>query len=602
MALRRATLLAAACSTLAFALASAATAAAAAEITLSIVGTNDLHGHLFTDDQGRGGLTVLGGYVDNLRAARAADGGAVLVLDAGDTFQGGIESNLSEGLMVVDAYNAIGYTALAIGNHDFDFGAADPRGPVATWLPGARSGSSADDLQGALKAAAARARFPFLAANILDAATDQPVQWPNVAPSAIVTAAGVRVGLIGMLTETGLRQTLAAHAHGLATSPLAATVAREAARLRERGAELVVLATHAGGWCDRTGSPYDVSSCDDGSEIFRLVREVPRGTLHAIVAGHTHGTVAHVVENVPIISVPNFGVQFGRMDVVFDSVARRVTGVQVHEPTKVCARVEPATGACAVAPAGVVAVYEGKPVAASTKVAAAIEPELTLVRALRAEPLGVAADTRIERGTGAESPLGNLFAEAVRAAVADADAGLGYGAGRGGLRADLPAGPLTFGHAYDAFPFDNRITRVALTGAQLTRIIATQLPVWIDGRRGLPGLAGIRVAVTCDGSQARVRLTRSSGQDIEAGEPLVVAMASNTVGRFTATALDGEPAIAAAEVPVLVRDAAAGWLLEHGGRIDAADFVAKPHWQLPAAGCGVETGKASDAAQPLRIR
>jgi 2',3'-cyclic-nucleotide 2'-phosphodiesterase (5'-nucleotidase family) len=47
-------------------LASAGTAAD--EITLSIVGTNDLHGHLFTDDQGRGGLTVLGGFVENLRA------------------------------------------------------------------------------------------------------------------------------------------------------------------------------------------------------------------------------------------------------------------------------------------------------------------------------------------------------------------------------------------------------------------------------------------------------------------------------------------------------------------------------------------------------
>ena len=112
-----------------------ATVATADEITISIVGTNDLHGRLFTDDQGRGGLTVLGGFIDNLRAARAADGGAVLVLDAGDTFQGGIESNLSEGLMVVDAYNAIGYTALAIGNHDFDYGSVDPRAPVAEWLP-----------------------------------------------------------------------------------------------------------------------------------------------------------------------------------------------------------------------------------------------------------------------------------------------------------------------------------------------------------------------------------------------------------------------------------------------------------------------------------
>ena len=101
----------------------------------------------------------------------------------------------------------------------------------------------------------------------------------------------------------------------------------------------------------------------------------------------------------------------------------------------------------------------------------------------------------------------------MRAAVPGADAAFGYGAGRGGFRADLPSGPLTFGHAYDAFPFDNRVTRVALTGAQLTRVLAAQLPFWIDGRRGLPGLAGIRLAVSCDGTQARVRLTRDSGAE-----------------------------------------------------------------------------------------
>jgi 5'-nucleotidase len=562
----------------------------AAELTLSIVGTNDLHGHLFTDEQGRGGLTVLGGYVDNLRAARAADGGAVLVLDAGDTFQGGIESNLSEGLMVVDAYNAIGYSALAVGNHDFDFGTVDPRGALATWLPRALGGADPGDVQGALKAAAARARFPFLAANILDAATGQPVRWPNVQPSTIVEAAGVRIGLIGMMTETGLRQTLAAHAVGLATSPLAPTVAREAEALRERGAELVVLTTHAGGWCGETGKPHDLTSCDDGSEIFRLVRELPRGTLQAVVAGHTHGTVAHIVNDVPIISVPNFGVKFGRLDLTFDTALRSVTSVRVPEPQRVCTRIEPANGECAVAPAGAVAEYEGKPVVASAKVAAAIAPELERVRALRAEPLGVVADTAVERGTGTESALGNLFAAAVHAAVPGADLALGYGSGRGGIRTDFATGPLTFGQAYDAFPFDNRITRVALTGAQLRRLLAAQLPFWVDGRRGLPGLAGIRVAVTCDGAQPVVGVTRASGGAVQPDEPLVVAMASNTVGRFAATALDGEPEIAAVELPVLVRDAVAGWLHERGGHIDADDFVAEPQWQLPAAGCGTASG------------
>lgn len=557
--------------------------AAADEVILSIVGTNDLHGRLFTDDAGRGGLVVLGGFIDNLRAARAADGGGVLVLDAGDTFQGGIESNLSEGLMVVDAMNAIGYTALAIGNHDFDYGAADPRGPIAEWLPQHARGEGPRDMQGALKAAAARAQFPFLAANIVDASTGKPVNWPNVIPATIVTVAGVRVGLVGMMTESGLRQTLAAHVVGLETRPLAPTALAEARSLRARGAEVVVLATHAGGWCTDTSNPHDLTSCDDSSEIFGLVRDLPHGTLDAIVAGHTHGTVAQIVDGVPIISVANFGVQFGRLDLSFDAERRAVTDVRVHPPHLVCARIEPRTGECAVAPAGVLAEYEGKPITPSAAVAAAIEPELERVRTLRAQSLGVVADMAIGR-TAPESPLGHLFADALRAALPGADAALSYGPGRGGLRADLPSGALTFGAAYDAFPFDNRIIRVTLTGAQLERVLADQLPQLLDGRRGLFGVSGIRVAVTCDGADARVHVMRDSGIEVAADETLTLAVASYSAGRAAWAAVDGEATIAPHELPVLVRDAVAAWLVARGGHIKTADFVGR--WQLPPQGPG----------------
>src|SRR5688572_5566906 len=96
--------------------------------TLSIVGTNDLHGGILQRGD-RGGLALLGGYVANVRAARARDGGAVVLLDAGDMFQGTLESNLNEGSSVINAYNTLGYAAAAVGNHDFDYG---PAGPPAT--------------------------------------------------------------------------------------------------------------------------------------------------------------------------------------------------------------------------------------------------------------------------------------------------------------------------------------------------------------------------------------------------------------------------------------------------------------------------------------
>ena len=115
-------------------------------MTLSIVGTNDLHGGILQRED-RGGLAMLGGYVANLRAARARDGGAVLLIDAGDMFQGTLESNLNEGAVVVAAYNALGYAAAAIGNHEFDFG---PVGPAATpQLAGRRSARRAEGARGA---------------------------------------------------------------------------------------------------------------------------------------------------------------------------------------------------------------------------------------------------------------------------------------------------------------------------------------------------------------------------------------------------------------------------------------------------------------------
>src|SRR5438552_10278475 len=143
-----------------------------AEITISVIATTDLHGGVLQRGE-RGGLALLGGYLRNLRAARARNGGAVLLVDSGDMFQGTLESNLNEGAAVVRAYNGLGYAAAAIGNHEFDFGPAGPK--VTPEQPG-------DDPRGALKARAAEARFPFLAANIIDNATGQPVAWRNVKP------------------------------------------------------------------------------------------------------------------------------------------------------------------------------------------------------------------------------------------------------------------------------------------------------------------------------------------------------------------------------------------------------------------------------------
>ena len=174
-----------------------------------MVGTTDLHGRIEADD-GRGGLELLGGYLDNLRAARAADGGAVVLLDTGDTFQGGISSNLSEGAVVDRRLQRPGLHRAAVGNHDFEYGAVD------AW-DDPPSGDA--DLRGALKARAGQARFPFLAANLIDAAPGARWTGPNVRPSAMVDAAGIRIGIVGVMTIDALSMTLAANVRARDRAP-----------------------------------------------------------------------------------------------------------------------------------------------------------------------------------------------------------------------------------------------------------------------------------------------------------------------------------------------------------------------------------------------
>ena len=97
-----------------------------------------------------------------------------------------------------------------------------------------------------MKARASEAKFPLLAANILDRGTGRPIAWPNVKPSTIVTIAGIKVGLMGVSTAETLRVTTAANVADLDIAPLAPTIAAEATRLRSQGATVIVVLAHAG--------------------------------------------------------------------------------------------------------------------------------------------------------------------------------------------------------------------------------------------------------------------------------------------------------------------------------------------------------------------
>ena len=209
------------------------------------------------------------------------------------------------------------------------------------------------------------------------------------------------------------------------------------------------------------------------------------------------------------------GQAFGRIDLVFRRVPPGPAApsgfvldkprTQIHPPTELCAVALPAadaqpvaapaadatTGsdnAAAATPAGTSvttrpmwrceaktlngttlqpAQYEGQPVVASTAVEAALAPHIDKAAARRASLIGVTLPVRLRRSYRAESPLGVLLADLIRSGAARAtgepvDFAFQNG---GGIRNELPAGPLQYGHLFEVLPFDNRLALVRMTGA-----------------------------------------------------------------------------------------------------------------------------------------
>ena len=544
--------------------------------TISVVATNDLHGGVLARGE-RGGLALFGGYLRNIRAARMRDGGAVLLVDSGDMFQGTLESNLNEGAAVVDAYNRLGYAAAAIGNHEFDYG---PSGPDET------ARTPGQDPRGALKARAAGARFPFLAANTIDDATGRPVAWRNVKPSTMVTVGGVKVGLIGVTTVDTAALTIGANVVGLTFAPLLPAITREATSLRTAGAPVVIVLAHAGGRCTKLDNPQDVSSCDQMGEIIQVARQLPSGLVDVIAAGHTHQAMAHEINGIAVIEAYSTGRSFSRVDLMVDRIKRTVTSKRILPPQDLCGREDAVTHSCDPASAGggarVPVRYENRLVSADPAIVATIAPAVRKAVAVKNQPIGVVLETSFVRGDQmGETAVADLVADGLLASTPGADVALSNG---GSLRTDLPSGPLTYGSLYELYPFDNRIVTLSLTGDQLARVIAENLQRRLPPLELLP-VAGFKVDARCDGKMLRVALTRSSGAPIRADEQLTVATSD-----FIAGGGDGilAPAGAVAEartvgnVPLL-REALVTWLRSRGGRLNEHQFIRpeQRRWNYP---------------------
>jgi 5'-nucleotidase len=515
-------------------------------VTISIVGTNDLHGALER-------LPLFAGFMANLRAARAADGGGVVLVDGGDMFQGTLESNLGEGADIVQAYNRLGYAGVAIGNHEFDYG---PEGPAATATgPG-------DDPRGALKARAREARFPFLASNIVDNATGSRILWPNMPGSTMIEVAGVKIGIIGASTESTPLTTMPANFAGLRISPAAQAIADHATALRAQGARLIIATMHVGTSCKDFDRPDDSSSCDRHEELFRLLADLPRGTVDVIVGGHTHAGVAHFLDGIAVIESYSAGRAFGRVDLTV-APDGKLADIHIDKPHLMCP-VDKNFNPAPVADCHPED-YEGKPVTADPEIQKIVDAVMARAGERRREKLGVVLAGIVKRAWAVESPEGNLFTDLMLEARPDAQVALTNG---GGLRADLPAGTLTYGALFEAMPFDNRFAIVELTGKDLRTLVTANL----SRGGGILSWAGLTARARCKSGKLDVQVqVRGKPLDDSASYKLATSdfLASGgdgVIGRLQLS--EGKIQITSTIIREAVADVLRGWKTTPRAAID----------------------------------
>lgn len=390
---------------------------------LIIVHTNDSHGQVIpfkdpTTGRRVGGFGARATLVKRIRREAERTGAHVLVLDAGDVNTGVPESDLLDALPDLEAMNAIGYQAMALGNHEFDRG-------LATLLRQRNV-----------------ARFPFLSANVHVEATGEPL----VQASLVLERAGLRVGILGLTTESAAYITLPENRAGLRFEPALEAAAREVPRLRAR-CDLVIALTHLGYYADGafgTSTPGDVN----------LVRAV-KG-IDVVVGGHTHTPLGAPIldSGAIIVQTQDRGRFVGRLDLLLDAQKKIVR----HEARLLPVIVEDPADATLAVPedAGIVDVVtpfleqiNGRLDALVTEAPVVLDGERAHVRA---------GDTN----------LAFLVTDAFRAA---GESDLAFAVG-GGIRSSIDAGPITYREVLTTLPFRNGLVRGKLTGAQVMDVLA----------------------------------------------------------------------------------------------------------------------------------
>lgn len=424
-------------------------------VPVKLLGFNDFHGQLaprLVAGRPAGGAAVLAGY---LRAASASAAGSTFIVHAGDHVGASPPSSaLLQDEPAIQFLKLIGNADCGrprsagcnvigtLGNHEFDEGTNE----LFRLL---RGGNHA--LGPFLHDPWPGSAVPYVSANVVDAVSGAPILPPYV----VRQVQGVPIGFIGAVLEDTPSIVTPTGVEGVRFLDEADAINSSVARLRKRGVQAIVVQIHQGGsQRSYTGSTSAEQGVPSGP-IVDIVRRLD-DAVDVVVSGHTHQFTNAIVANqngaeILVVQAFSSSTAFEDVDLVLDSRSRDVISKS----------------------AAVVTTWgdEGAGLSPDAAVAAMVaEAEARVAPLVNRVVASAAVDLTRAQNAAGESALGNLIADSQRAAVGADFAVMNPG----GIRADVAAGPITWGELFTVQPFGNTVVRLSLSGQQIYDLLNQQ--------------------------------------------------------------------------------------------------------------------------------
>ncbi|HEB0062943.1 TPA: bifunctional UDP-sugar hydrolase/5'-nucleotidase [Serratia marcescens] len=415
---------------------------------ITILHTNDHHGHFWQNDHGEYGLGAQKTLVDGIRQEVAAQGGSLLLLSGGDINTGVPESDLQDAEPDFRGMNLVGYDAMAIGNHEFD-------NPLSV-----------------LRQQEKWATFPLLSANIYQKSTGQRL----FKPYALFDKQGIKIAVIGLTTDDTAKIGNPEYFTDMEFRVPAQEAKQVVEQLRkDEKPDVIIAATHMGHYDNGehgSNAPGDVE----------MARSLPAGYLDMIVGGHSQDPVCMAGDNrkqadyVPgtpcspdrqngtwIVQAHEWGKYVGRADFEFRNGELKLVHYQLI-PVNLKKKVEKADGTSE-------RVYYTQQIAEDPTMMKLLTPFQEKGKAQLGVKIG-SVNGKLEGDRSKVRFVQPNLARVMLAAQrerADADFAVMSG---GGVRDSIESGDITYKNVLKVQPFGNTLVHVDMKGSEVEQYLA----------------------------------------------------------------------------------------------------------------------------------